>query len=154
QSSLERGDLWQVLFVELLERIQTYPLERRPRKIAINLLLDTVHVAYAELGRARRFLRDIPIDEPLEPPAPSQAPGDVDDVLARAAGAGAITASEAALIAETEMEGVSLNEVATRLGVTYNAIKVRRQKAERRLVIFLNEQAEIPYLRVDPDSRR
>lgn len=154
QPSLERGELWQVLFVELLERIQTYPLERRPRKIAINLLLDTVHVAYGELGRARRFLKDIPMDEPLEPPAPGDVPTDVDEVLARAVGAGAITAGEAALIAETEIEDVSLHEIANRLGVTYNAIKVRRQKAERRLLIFLNEQAEIPYLRVDPDSRR
>jgi hypothetical protein len=29
-----------------------------------------------------------------------------------------------------------------------------QEKAERRLLIFVAAQAEIPYLRVDPDSRR
>lgn len=152
--ALERGDLWQVLFVSLLERIQTFPLERRPRKIAINLLLDTLHATYAELKRSRRFLEDVPKDEPLDVAEPAEMATDVDGVLERAVEAGAITAAEADLIAETEIEGVPLEEVAQRLGITYNAVKVRRQKAERRLLIFLNEEADIPYLRVDPDSRR
>lgn len=154
QSSLERGDLWQVLFVELLERIRTYPLERRPRKIASNLLWDTVHVAYDELKRASTFLSDLPLDEPLEVAEAPETPEDVDTVLRRAVLARAVTAADAELIAQTRIEGVGLQELAHRLGVTYNAVKVRRQKAERRLLIFLNEQAEIPYLRVDPDSRR
>ncbi len=87
------------------------------RQVA-NLLLDTVHVAYAELGQARRFLKDVSLDEPLEAPAPGDVPADVDEVLARAVRAGAITAAAAALIGETEIEGVSLHEVANRLGVT------------------------------------
>jgi DNA-directed RNA polymerase specialized sigma24 family protein len=154
QPSLERGDLWQVLFVALLERIRTYPLARRPRKIASNLLWDTVHVAYDELQRAGAFISDLPLGEPLEVAEAPETPEDVDAVLRRAMLAGAVTAAEAELIAQTRIEGAALQEVAQRLGVTYNALKVRRQKAERRLLIFLNEQAEIPYLRVDPDSRR
>jgi DNA-directed RNA polymerase specialized sigma24 family protein len=154
EPSLERGDLWQVLFVGLLERIQTYPLARRPRKIASNLLWDTVHVAYDELQRAGAFISHLPLDEPLEVAEAPETPEDVDAVLRRAVLAGVVTAAEAELIAQTRIEGAALQEVAQRLGATYNAVKVRRQKAERRLLIFLNEQAEIPYLRVDPDSRR
>jgi DNA-directed RNA polymerase specialized sigma24 family protein len=152
--ALERGELWQVLFVSLLERIQTYPLEKRPRKIASNLLWDVEHVTLGELERARTGLNELPKDEPLEVPAPGEVPADVEALIQDAVAAAAISAAEAELIAETYLEGVALGEVARRLGLPYNAVKVRRQNAVRGLLIFLNEQAEFPYLEVDPDSRR
>jgi DNA-directed RNA polymerase specialized sigma24 family protein len=153
RSALERDELWQVLFVSVLERIQTFPLERRPRKIASNLLWDTVHVTYAELKKARGSLEEIPRDEPLEAAEPAEVPADIEAVLQKAVRAGAVSAAEAELIAETEIEGVTLEEVAKRLGITYNAVKVRRQKAERRLLTYLNGEAEIPYIQMDPKGR-
>jgi hypothetical protein len=39
EPALERAELWQVLFVSMLERIKTYPLARRPGRIAANLVL-------------------------------------------------------------------------------------------------------------------
>ena len=40
----------------------------------------------------------------------------------------------------TRLDEVSLSEAAECLGITANAAKIRRQKAEARLVAFLTEQ--------------
>jgi DNA-directed RNA polymerase specialized sigma24 family protein len=153
KGALERDELWQVLFVSLLARIQSYPLAARPARIASNLLLDTVHVTLAELATTRQALLELPAAEPLEPTAPPTVPEDVDALLLRAVRAGAIRGADAELIAETEIEGVGLEVVAERLGVSYNAVKVRRQRAERRLLKFLSKEAEIPSIQMDPKSR-
>ena len=63
-----------------------------------------------------------------------------DVVLARAQRAEVITASEADLIGMTRLDEVSLAEAAECLGVTANAAKIRRQKAEARLAAFLIDQ--------------
>jgi DNA-directed RNA polymerase specialized sigma24 family protein len=156
-SVLEREELWQVLFCSLLERIASYPLERRPRKIAANLLLDTLHATVAvqkqeSAARGLVPLADLREDELVSPEEALEG-ADVEEPLRRAVAAGAITRSEAGLILETEVDGVALAEVAARLGVSYNAVKVRRQRAERRLLAFLNAEAEIPYIEMDPDGR-
>ena len=51
----ERDELWSLLLAHLWERIRSYPLEKRPRRIAANLLLDTAHATLAELRRERRL---------------------------------------------------------------------------------------------------
>ena len=60
-----------------------------------------------------------------------------DVVLARAENAGVITSAESDLIGMTRLDEVSLSEAAECLGITANAAKIRRQKAEARLVAFL-----------------
>ena len=110
----------------------------------------------AELSRARTALQELPKDEPVETAAPPELPADVDALLQEVVKAGAITAAEAELIAETEIEGVTLEEVARRLGVTYNAVKVMRRcrRAERRLPRPTStDQAEILYIEMDPTGR-
>ena len=69
------------------------------------------------------------------PPAVPCAHPDV--ALARAERAGVITAAEADLIGMTRLDEVALVEAAQSLGITANAAKIRRQKAEARLVAFL-----------------
>jgi hypothetical protein len=63
-----------------------------------------------------------------------------DVVLARAQHSGVITSAEADLIGMTRLDEVSLTEAAECLGITANAAKIRRQKAEARLVAFLTGQ--------------
>ena len=63
-----------------------------------------------------------------------------DVLLARAERAGVITVAEADLIGMTRLDAVSLAEAAGCLGITANAAKIRRQKAEARLVAFLTDQ--------------
>ena len=70
------------------------------------------------------------------PPPPARHP---DLVLARAVAAGAITASEAALIGSTRLEPISLAEVAVLRGQSYRDVRAARIRAERKLSVFLRE---------------
>jgi DNA-directed RNA polymerase specialized sigma24 family protein len=152
EPALERDELWQVLFVSMLERIKTYPLARRPGKIAANLLGDTKHATLAELQHARGAYRELPRDEPLEPatesnPWPAE---DVEEPLRRAVAAKAISHADADLIAWVDVDGVSLRKAAERLGISYNAAKIRRQRAKRHLLMFLRPWTQNLYVRDDP----
>ena len=56
----ERDELWSALLAHCWERIRSYPLERRPTRIAANMLLDTLNKndarAEAEPSRPRPVL--------------------------------------------------------------------------------------------------
>ena len=70
--------------------------------------------------------------------APPRMPfGHEDLVLARAEREGVISAADADLIGMTRLEGVQLAEAAEMLGATKNAVKIRRQRAEARLVAWI-----------------
>ncbi|WP_229812648.1 hypothetical protein [Lentzea flava] len=70
------------------------------------------------------------------PPPPWGHP---DFVLARAVAEGAITAAEAELIGATRLEGVALVDAAHERGLSYEAAKKARQRAELRLVAYLRD---------------
>ncbi|MEV8438788.1 hypothetical protein AB0425_15545 [Actinosynnema sp. NPDC051121] len=70
------------------------------------------------------------------PPPPWGHP---DFVLARAVADGAITATEAELVGATRLEGVPLADAAAARGVSYQAVKKARQRAEHRLVAYLRD---------------
>jgi hypothetical protein len=72
------------------------------------------------------------------PPAPWGHP---DFVLARAVAERAITAVEAELIGATRLEGVSLVVAAAARGLSYEAAKKARRRAEHRLVAYLRDDA-------------
>ncbi|MEY9930203.1 hypothetical protein ABH926_004845 [Catenulispora sp. GP43] len=70
--------------------------------------------------------------------APPRMPfGHEDLVLARAEREGVISAADADLIGMTRLEGVQLAEAAEMLGASKNAVKIRRQRAEARLVAWI-----------------
>ena len=133
----ERDELWSILLANLWERITSYPLERRPRRVAANLLLDTIHATLTDFGRARRTIQATEplVSDELAPARREEEEAEV--VLARAARAGAISCEEAVLILRTRLEGLSLATLARELGVSYDALRVRRRRAERRLLLFL-----------------
>lgn len=68
---------------------------------------------------------------------PRMPVGHEDLVLARAERAGVVSAADADLIGMTRLEGLELAEAAEMLGVSRNAVKIRRQRAEARLVAWL-----------------
>ncbi|MEU0470634.1 hypothetical protein ABZ215_42120, partial [Amycolatopsis sp. NPDC006131] len=72
------------------------------------------------------------------PPPPWGHP---DFVLARAVAEGAISAAEAELIGATRLEGVPLVDAAAQRDMSYQAVKKARQRAERRLVAYLLDDA-------------
>lgn len=145
-------ELWQILFACLWERIVTYPVERRPSRVAANLLRDTLKRTLAELRREAAALAQLPelslddLDDLLGAEASEGAEtdghGNPEALLGRAIAAGAVTGDEAELILATEIDGVPMATVAERLGVSYNAVKIRRQRAEQRLLEFLGVLAD------------
>ncbi len=137
----ERQELWELLLASAWEKIRTYPLERRPRRIAANLLLDTMHATLAELARERAFRAELPLSAlsaPVHAPEPDR---DVEAPLARALAAGAISSDEAELILRTRLDGRSLAAIAKTAGVPYITLYMRRHRAERRLLLFLGSRA-------------
>jgi DNA-directed RNA polymerase specialized sigma24 family protein len=134
----DRDELWQLLLACAWERIRGYPLERRPSRIAANLLLDARRRALDAFTRERGLrARLAPAAPPPLPATAEPAGGDVEVLLARAVRAGALSAEEARLILETRFYGVSLASMATARGASYDALRIRRRRAERRLLLFL-----------------
>lgn len=155
----DRDELWALLLACAWEQIRTYPLERRPSRIAANLLLDTRRKTLDEFLRERARTRFRPDDVkaprarrgaaqqespaalPSTTPSRPQAQGDVDALLHSAVEAGAISSEEAELIARTRIDGFALHELAAAAQVAYHTLNVRRIRAERRLLLFLGHAA-------------
>lgn len=133
----EQQELRAILLASIWDGIREYPLSRRPRRVAANLLLDALHATLLAVGKesSSRAVEATSLTDVATPPVRVDA--DVDALLARAFAAGALSEEEAELVLCTRIDGVQLAEVATRLGVSYNTLKVRRQRAERRLLMFM-----------------
>ena len=131
----DRDELWALLLGHAWQQIRRYPLTRRPRRIAANLLLETRRAALAEFTRERRRRRE-PLSYQFSPGATSGS-GDVEALLGRAVADGALSAGEAELILRTRIDGIPLARLAAESGLAYHTMNVRRLRAERRLFLFL-----------------
>jgi hypothetical protein len=136
----DRDELWALILAHAWQQIRRYPLERRPHKIAANLILEIRRGALAEFTRDRRRRRELP-PRPLRDRAAAPAGSDVDTLVARAVAAGAISAEEAELILRTRIDAVPLRQLAAEQNVAYHTLNVRRLRAEQRLLVFLGEAA-------------
>lgn len=120
-------------------RIRCYPIDRRPRRIAANILMD----ANQDLARAARHLVDerdrlTPLDPSLfaaradasVPTAAEELRAVIDDAIA----AGRVPRHWAELIVATHIEGDDLPTIARRTGTPVRTLQWRRQHAEAALV--------------------
>lgn len=131
-----REELWSVLLGCAWERIRTYPVARRPRSVAANVLLDSMRDTLAALSKARRD----PAAQANNLPGNLEAspePGGVDALIDAAVATGAVTRKQAELVLATRIDGTSLSTLAAEEGVSFDALKHRRGRAERRLRLFL-----------------
>jgi DNA-directed RNA polymerase specialized sigma24 family protein len=132
-----RDEIWSTLLAATWERIHSYPLLRRPQRIAANLLLDTRLAIRKERELVRKHagwqvaLTDLPL------PPPRLLPLGLERPLRRAVDAGAISAEEAELIAQSRIDGTDLHRLADEAGLAYHTLVMRRIRAERRLLLFL-----------------
>jgi DNA-directed RNA polymerase specialized sigma24 family protein len=136
----DREELWQLLLACAWEQIHSYPLERRPSRIAANLILDTRRRALDEFKRERLSRSELPAEPLGVAAAAAELESDVEGLLDRAVAADAITRGEAELILRTRIDRLSVKAVADRLGLPYITAYMRRQRAERRLLLFLGHR--------------
>ena len=133
----QRDEVWAALLFHCWERICCYPLERRPTRIAANVVLDSLNQTTREFRRELRNRDRFGLELPEEHPAAAPVDSDVVRLVARAVASSAITAEEANLILRTRIDGTDLRALADASGIAYHTLKVRRLRAEKRLLLFL-----------------
>jgi DNA-directed RNA polymerase specialized sigma24 family protein len=132
----EGDELLALMLANAWKLIVGYPVERRPSRVAANLLLDIRKQTLRQLPRQRRNPREQP--RTCEPAASGRLPGsDLELPLRRAVAAGALSEAEAELILGTRIDGASLPKLAAEQGLAYITLYKRRARAERRLLLFL-----------------
>ena len=127
-SGLEPDDAWAELIAAMWRLMGSYDLGRRPERIAANLLWDVtgalrkaVRVESTALGLLLRATGDRPVRLEPEP---------ATTVLAPAVEAGVVSVLDASLIEATRLHGMELCHAASLLGLSYEAAKKRRRRAE------------------------
>lgn len=118
------------------ERIRTYPFERRPQRVAANVLLDTRQRLHRTIGRPRPHV--ISLESLLFEPTEGEPSCDnlctlLDDAVAREV----IGGRDAALIALTRLHEHPVADLAAQLGCTAQTLRRRRRRAETRLLAIL-----------------
>lgn len=115
-------------------RIRTYPLARRPGRVAANVLLD----AARELRRSLPRVVATPTAEIVATPDPAadrNAAHELAEVLADAVADGVIDLRDARLIAHTRIAGRRVQDIARDDRLGSRGLWDRRQRAERRLAV-------------------
>jgi hypothetical protein len=129
--TLDRQDALAVMVNALYEAVAGYDTAEHPRFVASELLgLPT-----RRLRRAATEQRAWSLHARHDTDTASAAPGvelSAAAMVASAVDAGVVTDRDARLILDTRIAGRSLREAAQRLGLGYEAVKKRRQRAEAR----------------------
>jgi hypothetical protein len=120
-------------------RIRRYPIERRPGRIAANVLMDAARELRRAVARAATETT-VPTPEPRPADHHRSAAGsgpdaaaELADVLLDAVDAGTISRADAELIAQSRIAGTRVEAIAARRGLSTRTVWARRQAAERSL---------------------
>jgi len=123
-----------LVVAELWAGVRTYPVHRRPGRVAANVLADIGKTLLHSEGRPPVEL--VPLDEVDEADLVAEGhvgAGELLSVLAAAVGGGWFPVRSARLIAVTRVLGVSCAEVAAAEGVAVQSVRRRRLRAEAAL---------------------
>ena len=117
---------------ETYERIRAYPVDRRPTRVAANILLD---VKQRLFWRRRPPVGEVGHDlsAAVAPAYAQTATCELLELLAWAVRHGHLTRDAAKLIAQTRVADVTIAELCDRNGSEAQTMRRRRQRAERRL---------------------
>jgi hypothetical protein len=129
----DRDERAAAVVAALWTRVRAYPIDRRPAKVAANILLD----AEKELRRAAQRNRLLADALPDELPAPAHretAAVELIQLLSQSVDEGVVSQADAQMIAAFRIGGTSLRELAVRHGASYRTVKRRRARAERALI--------------------
>lgn len=125
---------------QLCVRIAGYPILRRRRSVAANLVLDTLKAVKAEqLGnRALRPVEDAVLESLAEPPAAQLS---ALEVLSQASELGLVNEHTRRVLAAVYLEGLNSSAAAERFGTTPEAVRWRCSKALRYLATHAEDLA-------------
>jgi DNA-directed RNA polymerase specialized sigma24 family protein len=125
--------------------VGSYPLARRPTKVAVNILMDTERSVFGREPATLRNTVPLPPDELARHTdrasgtygaPPEHVLDELSHVLREAVRAGLAT-DDAKLLAELFLLGIPASEIAARDGVSPRWIRQRRSRAVRRIAGFL-----------------
>ncbi len=115
------------------ERIRTYPFERRPRRIAANILLDTRQRVIRQHNRATSDIDQIGVEELISDQDGIHPAVELLGHVADAMRHGRLEHDDARLILLTRLADVPISELASAGGLGAETIRRRRRVAEARL---------------------
>lgn len=117
------------------EVIVTYPVARRPRRVAANIVWDVRKRMYAALSEHRRSQAELSVGEPEDVAlAPDVAESvEAADLLRWAAAHSRVPRDVARVIVLTRTVGFQLEELAAARGVPSSRLRQRRWRSEQRM---------------------
>jgi hypothetical protein len=119
------------------ERIRRYPCDRRPARVAANLLHDTRQMLWREGRREHNFrLTTEPLSEPVMNAPKAATPSATDelvDLVGEAVRRGRVSPSGARLILLTRVLDVPIEELAEETGTKALILRKRRVRAQAAL---------------------
>lgn len=145
-----RPSLEHTAVAALWTTIATYPLERRPAKVAANIAMDTLRAVTTELTHQLSETPtspDVLTDDllPVTPPGRTTADHELLDLLTWAVDEGTITAADATLILDiyTPAPGIEGGAAAAeRHGLSWPAARQRASRAVRKVAAQI--RADVP----------
>jgi hypothetical protein len=166
---VEHDECWELLLAHAWRLIRECELRPGCRNVAVSLLFDIVDLTLADLEvrelnldevghgvRPERAARILGHDRSpdgylIDDPDPQdeadlrlERRSDWEPLLASAVTHGTLSDEEAFLIEATRIDGVSLTAMSIHLGVPREAVKKRRQRAERRVRLLREMQGDVP----------
>jgi hypothetical protein len=136
-----RDEVWELLLFHAWQAICCYPLNRR-RRVAANLVLQVLHETTRELDRDASRAGHADLAPLLQRQTTSEE--EAECVVAAAVSAGVISEYDCELILRSRVDGVRLRLLASVLGVSYTALRKRRQRAEAALRKMLEPARAVP----------
>ncbi len=140
-----------IIVATFWEVVATYPIERRPSRVAANLALDTLGQVYRIADRNPEVIPDEPIDDgqllnlcgPLYPARAAEPDDDGEwpALLRWAANTGVLTGEAAQLLNDIYVLGEPPLEYSRRTGRSHSSVKQQCVRAKRRLRDALDHPA-------------
>jgi len=125
-----------VVVVEAYQRIRTYPVERRPRSIAANILLDTRQGVSRSLCRRRvPEVLTADIAQHANATAGPSAADELLDLIDEAVRTRKLRVDDARLIVLSRIADVSTADLAATRACTPQSLRRHRQRAEAALAV-------------------
>lgn len=135
------GDTASAVIVVALERIASFPTDRRIRNLAAQIVRDTRHVFYEQLLHDRVLDAELgwrtniaDVEDELEAPPERTAADRVLVLIRDAVKSGRITRRHGQLVVDSRLLGISARDIAATSGTGPQSVRRMRQRVEAALV--------------------